>query len=299
MIDCLIFFLFKNLFTMNQRTSVHSDTSFSTPADAHLMVQKYSYSYNKTYKKDIQFIHLLFPDFTHNSCTLYISVFLIVVYAFAHGYFFRAHSPLSIDITKQYYLGLNRYFISDKNQWYRIITASFFHSNIWSLLINIYFFMNLGIITERKYGSWKYFLYLLLSTLWGNLATVACSKCIQVYMGISSILTGHIGIYLAEIITYYRNLVDPLSVSVNFIYTTFMLLLMTTTMIHNGNMFGNIGGILAGLCYEYIFHNKSNQSPSVKKWRIGFIIFSVVYVILCLAAITFSKCATDSTYIPI
>lgn len=282
---------------MNQHTGFPADTSFSSPIDAHLLIQKYSYSYNKTYKKDIKFIQMLFPDFNYTSYTFYISIILCTIYLIVHGYFFHPNTPLSIDITKQYSLGLNRYFISDEHEWFRIITATIFHPNVWSLLINIYFFMNIGIIVEQKYGTTKYLLYLLFSMIWGNVTTVACIKCIEIYMGISSILAGYVGLFLAEILMHYKNLVDPLSIFVNFIFTSFMLLLMTTTMIHNGNIFGNIGGFLGGLSYVYIINNTSHQSDSMKKSRIGFTVFSIIYLGLCTTAIVLNKCAYKDEFI--
>lgn len=41
-------------------------------------------------------------------------------------------------------------------EWYRLLTGSFFHQNIFHLLANVYGIYFVGIILEDKIGSWKF-----------------------------------------------------------------------------------------------------------------------------------------------
>src|SRR5699024_9144297 len=51
-------------------------------------------------------------------------------------------------------------------EWYRLLTGSFFHQNIWHLLGNAYGIYFVGVILENKKGSWKFLAIYLI----GNIA---------------------------------------------------------------------------------------------------------------------------------
>lgn len=51
-------------------------------------------------------------------------------------------------------------------EWYRLLTGSFFHQNIWHLLGNAYGIYFVGVILENKIGSWQFLAIYLI----GNIA---------------------------------------------------------------------------------------------------------------------------------
>lgn len=256
--------------------------------ESNLLIQKYSSSFASICRKDIKFIRILFPSFKRKSITFHFTVFLVVTFFVTAYIFFNRYNPLDIDEVNLSYLGLMRYFVSNKYEYYRIVTATFFHADIWSLLINVYYLMNLGGTLEFKYGQPKYLGVLLLSTLSGNSIICATAGRVEVELGIGSILAGFAGVFLAEIIIHYKEIREKLSIIGNYMLTFLLLFLTTSFLPHNGNIFGIIGGILGGIYFVYAFGN-STPEISTYKMKIILLLLALGYFAACFAAIIFLK----------
>lgn len=252
--------------------------------ESNLLIQKYSSSFASICKKDIKFIRILFPSFKRKSITFYFTVCLVVTFIVTLYIFFNRYNPLYIDEVNLSYLGLMRYFVTNKYEYYRILTATFFHADIWSLLINTYYFMNLGGTLELKYGPAKYLGVLLLTTLSGNSIICASAGRANVELGIGSILAGFAGVFLAEIIIHYKEIRDKFSIIGNYMLTFLLLFLTTSLLAHNGNIFGVLGGILGGIYFVYAFGDNTYET-STYKTKIILILLAVVYFAACFAAI--------------
>ncbi|KJP88095.1 hypothetical protein AK88_02209 [Plasmodium fragile] len=184
--------------------------------DGNLLTCKYTMCFNKTFKKDISFIQILFPSFTVNSITTFFFLFLYLTFFILNVCKFDKQAPLYLNETvlKQY--GMSRNSVTNNHQYYKLLTATFFHSNVWSLIINAYYFMNIGIIVEKSYGKAHYMAIMLVSALCGNFILCATSYCGSVQMGISTILSGFMGLFLQEIVEHYKQLTEKWSIIVNY-----------------------------------------------------------------------------------
>lgn len=256
--------------------------------ESNLLIQKYSSSFASICKKDIKFIRILFPSFKRRSITFLFTVCLVVIFFVTLYIFFNRYNPLYIDEVNLSHLGLMRYFVSNKYEYYRILTATFFHGDVWSLLINAYYFMNLGETLELKYGPGKYVGVLLLSTLSGNSIMCATAGRSDVEVGIGSILAGFAGVFLAEIIIHYKEIRDKFSIIGNYMLTFLLLFLTTSLLPHNGNIFGILGGILGGIYFVYAFGHNPPETLTYKM-KIILILLAAVYFVACFTAIIILK----------
>ncbi|CRH00950.1 rhomboid protease ROM10, putative [Plasmodium relictum] len=274
---------------MSFQTNTSNNLNYELPYDSNLLIQKYTISFNNTFKKDIKFIQILFPLFDVSCITFYFSLFLILIFLCLDVYFFNVQRPLYINEDTLRNIGINKFYISNNYHYYKIISAALFHSNIWNLIINTYYLMNIGIIIEKNYGKLKYMLLMLFCAICGNLLTCATAKCNDIQMGISPILSGFVGIFLQEIIIHYNKIKDKLSVIGNFIFAFLSLYLMITIFPYNGNIFGNIGGLFTGISYPFIFKNDSFNNPD-KKLKIAFMILIILLVSATISSIIIFKC---------
>ncbi|SCP05082.1 rhomboid protease ROM10, putative [Plasmodium ovale] len=259
------------------------------PNDSKLLISKYARSFNKTFKKDIRFIQILFPSFKFYCLTFFFSVFLFVAFLWLDAFHFDDQNPLFVkeDVLKRF--GLNRLYISNYHHYYKLVSATFFHSNIWNLIINIYYLMNIGIIVEKNYGKTQYIIIMLLSTLCGNLLTCITSGCNDVEMGISAILSGFMGLFLQDIVTNYKNLDDKWGVFASYMFAILSLYLTISMFPCNGNVIGNIGGIFGGFSYPYIF-KKASFSGEENTLKIAFSVVTILLLVSALAGVLFLKC---------
>ncbi|CRG93764.1 rhomboid protease ROM10, putative [Plasmodium gallinaceum] len=274
---------------MNFHSNSSNHLNYEHPYDSNLLIQKYTQSFNNTFKRDIKFIQILFPTFDIFSITFFFSLFLILIFLCLDVYFFNSQKPLYIneDILKN--IGINKFYISNGYHYYKIISATFIHSNIWNLIINTYYLMNIGIIIEKNYGKLKYIILMFLCAICGNLLTCATAKCNDIQMGISPILSGFIGVFLQEIIMHYNDVKDKLSVIGNFIFAFLSLYLMISIFPYNGNIFGNTGGLFVGISYPFIFKSDSFNNTD-KKLKITFIILIILLISATLSSIIIFKC---------
>ena len=149
------------------------------------------------------------------------------------------------------------------NQYFRLITYGFLHSNILHLIFNMVSLFSLGRYVEVKYGHLKYTIILLVSILCGGLCQGILSVN-NVCLGISGGVYGLFVIYLIDIIkSRMVNLTSILStilinISLNFLSSTAWM--------------AHLGGAIAG----YILYKIYEDNNDWKK------ISLLVIAILCL-----------------
>ncbi|SBT38957.1 rhomboid protease ROM10, putative [Plasmodium ovale wallikeri] len=228
------------------------------PNDSKLLISRYARSFNKTFKKDIRFIQILFPSFKFYCLTFFFSVFLFVAFLWLDAFHFDDQNPLFVkeDVLKRF--GLNRLYISNYHHYY-------------------------------NYGKTQYIIIMLLSTLCGNLLTCITSGCNDVEMGISAILSGFMGLFLQDIVTNYKNLEDKWGAFASYTFAILSLYLTISMFPYNGNVIGNIGGIFGGFSYPYIF-KKASFSGEEKTLKIAFSVVTILLLVSTLAGVLFLKC---------
>ncbi|SBT38194.1 rhomboid protease ROM10, putative [Plasmodium ovale wallikeri] len=75
------------------------------PNDSKLLISRYARSFNKTFKKDIRFIQILFPSFKFYCLTFFFSVFLFVAFLWLDAFHFDDQNPLFVkDYGKTQYI---------------------------------------------------------------------------------------------------------------------------------------------------------------------------------------------------
>ncbi|SBO27362.1 rhomboid protease ROM10, putative [Plasmodium knowlesi strain H] len=318
---------------MNFFSNASNNSKFSKSKDGSLLTCKYTMSFNKTFKKDIAFIQILFPSLTVKSITtsffllLYFAFFILNVCNFDRG----APLYLSEPVLKQY--GMSRNSVTNNHQYYKLLTATFLHSNVWNLIvsrkirsvkktmlpllhicrtalegiltceaifffffkslsplqINAYYLMNIGIIVEKSYGKTHYMGIMILSALCGNLLLCATSNCGSVYMGISTILSGFMGLFLQEIVENYKKLTDRWSIIGNYVFALLSLYLTISMFSFNGNILGNLGGIFGGFCYPYLT-KKDTFHGQEKKVRLTLAVLLTLLLSSTLISLIVAKC---------
>ncbi|VWU52415.1 rhomboid protease ROM10, putative [Hepatocystis sp. ex Piliocolobus tephrosceles] len=149
--------------------------------------------------------------------------------------------------------------------------------------------MNIGILVEKHYGKLKYILVMLLCAFCGNLIICASSGCQQTQVGITAILSGFFGLFLQEIYSKYEHIGDKIRLFINLMFTFFSMYVTTSMFPHNGNLYGDIGGMLAGFSYPYVF----NRNILTREEKIIKIVLSTVLgllLTLSLISLIFGKC---------
>ncbi|GAW81841.1 rhomboid protease ROM10 [Plasmodium gonderi] len=274
---------------MNFFSNSYNNSRQNESQKSKLLICKYTRSFSKTFKKDIKFIQILFPSLIIKSITTLIFLFLFLMFIILDVYYFDRHNPLFLneDVMKKF--GMSRISVTNNHQYYRILTATFFHSNVWNLIINAYYLMNIGIIVEKNYGKRHYATMMLLSALCGNLLMCATSNCSDMQMGISTILYGFMGLFLQEIVDRRKELTDMWNIFGNYIFALLSLYLTVNMFPFNGNFIGNFGGLFGGFCYPYLLKRDTFHGEG-KKLRIIFSILLILLLISTIVTLIVAKC---------
>ncbi|EDL46472.1 hypothetical protein, conserved [Plasmodium vivax] len=266
-----------------------NNSKASKSRDGNMLTCKYTRCFNKTFKKDITFIQILFPSFTVKSITTAFFVLLFVTFFILNVCNFDRQAPLYLSETVLKRSGMSRNSVTNNHQYYKLLTATFFHASVWNLIINAYYFMNIGIIVEKSYGKARYITIMLLSALCGNFLLCATSNCGDAYMGISTILSGFMGLFLQEIVERYKQLTDRWSVIGNYVFAVLSLYLTISMFPFNGNIVGNLGGIFGGFCYPYLT-KKDTFHGQEKKVKLTLAVLLILLLSSTLISLIVAKC---------
>ena len=89
---------------------------------------------------------------------------------------------------------VNRVYITELHEYYRLITGIFLHANLLHLVFNMYALYVIGMQLESFLGKWKYLLVYLLSGLGGSMLSIFFSNNFSV--GASGAIFGLMGALL-------------------------------------------------------------------------------------------------------
>ncbi len=178
------------------------------------------------------------------------TVMTICVLLYGITYLFsRTYSFNSVLI----FLGANYHmFTLGLKQYYRLILCGFLHGSIFHLFTNMYSMYFIGSYIERKYGSKKYLIMLLVSILTGSLSQAIMSDN-TILVGVSAALYAFMLVFIIDSLKASRmNFLNVLPIivinlGINFISTTAWL--------------AHLGGLISGYLLYLIYENQENKGP--------------------------------------
>ena len=151
------------------------------------------------------------------------------------------------------------------HQFWRLLSYGFVHGSIFHLLMNMYALYIMGNLAERKYGSLKFLIIMLVSILWGGLAHCAFApKAVSV--GISGGIYALFTIYIIDAVKNgaYRDSGFVMMVLIN----------LLLNFMPNVAWQAHLGGLVSGFVFYMMFDEyKLNKSY----------IFVILIVIIALS----------------
>jgi membrane associated rhomboid family serine protease len=130
-------------------------------------------------------------------------------------------------------------FITEPDEWYRLVTSGFMHFGIIHLAFNMYFLYSLGRMLEPALGRVLFLLLYMAALLGGSLGVVLMGGT-----GITAGASGAVfGLLAAAAVGLWRRGVNPFTTGIG---TTLLLNLFITFAIPGISIGGHLGGIVAG-----------------------------------------------------
>ncbi|MCF6515123.1 rhomboid family intramembrane serine protease [Lactobacillus sp. S2-2] len=169
-------------------------------------------------------------------------------------------------------------------EWWRLITPIFIHIGITHLILNLVTIYFIGIIIEREFGHFKYLLIFIISGILGNLTSLSFTSGLSA--GASTSIFGLFGSFFMvyesyKENTYIRNTAKSFFyfLAFNFIYDLF---------IPGIDLWGHIGGIIAGFLISYVVGLKEiNKKIRIKRLISTFVLIAVIIILLKVSFLTF------------
>lgn len=151
-------------------------------------------------------------------------------------------------------------FVTQPDEWYRLVTSGFMHFGILHLGLNMYFLWVLGPMLERPLGRGRYFLLYLASLLAGSLGVVLLDSG-GITAGASGAVFGLMG---AAAVGLWRRGVNPFSTNIG---TLLLLNLGITFLVPGISIGGHLGGALGGaLCAVVMLAPGHKALPMWAQW---------------------------------
>ncbi|QHS24111.1 rhomboid family intramembrane serine protease [Virgibacillus sp. MSP4-1] len=148
------------------------------------------------------------------------------------------------------YLGLGQNgLISAYNEYWRLLTAIFFHFGLMHAIFNSFSLVLFGPALERMLGKFKFILLYVLSGIIGNLATLWLASMNLTHAGASGAIFGLFGAYLFMVL-FRKDLLDHQSTQ---IITVIMIIALIMTFLRaNINIYAHIFGFIGGFALANI-----------------------------------------------
>ena len=174
---------------------------------------------------------------------------------------------------------MNNYAVVAGNQWWRLFTAQFLHIGIMHLISNAVMIYYIGYYIEQLLGHWRFLTLYLLSGIGGNLLSLALGSDASLSAGASTALFGLFGAMTAvalrnrsnPIISYLGRQAFWLAV-INIVFDLFA---------PNIDIYGHLGGLLAGFLIAVIAGDKTTHHYSVKER----VVAACIIIVYCVATI--------------
>ena len=167
-------------------------------------------------------------------------------------------------------------FIFINHDFWRFLTSGFLHISFWHLLMNMMSLISLGRITEKIYGSKKYFLILFGSILFGNAFCYILDGNL-IAVGLSGGLYGLLAAMLIHFI-HSGMMKNPriMSSAINMVIINLMINLMP-----NVSVLSHLGGFAGGLFLSLIFYPNEFLNKMKKHAVTAFIILCCLIAFKC------------------
>jgi rhomboid protease GluP len=148
-------------------------------------------------------------------------------------------------------------------QWWRLITAGFLHGGILHIGMNMWVFYDLGPRVDSVFGTWRYIVIYIASTVTGYLASLYWSPnvlSIGASAGIAGLIGAMVGLGTREkhgLIGAERNR-----------YLQWMLMIVVMGFIISGiDNAAHIGGFVGGFIVAYIAGSKGHARGDDTVWK--------------------------------
>lgn len=159
-------------------------------------------------------------------------------------------------------LGLNEFFLADRNEWYRLITSGFLHFGVIHLAFNMLMLYQLGQLLERDLGRAKFALLYFASLLGGSLGVLLLTDNPFAITGGAS--GAVFGLMAGAAIGLHRQGINIMSTGLG---TTLLLNFFITFTVSGISIGGHLGGAVAGaICGFVMLAPRWKPVPSWAKW---------------------------------
>ena len=205
------------------------------------------------------FAELIFPGFDGDSFIWKMSVWQIAEFLFSVAAGQDRGSPSTCTL---YNLGASWGPSIASGQIWRLILPMTLHANMMHLFFNIFFQLRIGFGIEKQFG-WKKFVTLYgVCGILGNLISVAADPY-KLAVGASTAGFGLIGVWMAEIALSWH-VMGP-NRDRTMVWIAFMLsaVVMMSTSTSNVDLFGHLGGALAGFLVAVLLSDMPDQYKPV------------------------------------
>lgn len=163
------------------------------------------------------------------------------------------------------------------HQWWRLITAGFFHGGIFHILMNSWVLFDLGSQVEDVYGSERLIVFYLTSSI--------CGFLLSAYLGHSAV-GASAGVYglIGVMIALGRSARSALGDHVAGFYTRWAVFGLVMSLLPGIDLAAHLGGLAAGFLIALVVGqpNPFNQASDTL-WRWG------SYLCIALTALAFAR----------
>ncbi len=178
------------------------------------------------------------------------------------------------------YYGANTYLFIKSYEFYRLLTSTFLHANIYHIFFNMYALYVIGPQVEKYFGRAKFVLIYLLSGLMGSIFSCVFMSENAVSIGASGAIFGLFG-SLAYFT--YKNRATLNHFLRSSILPTIVINLILGFLLPNVDSYGHIGGLLGGIILSIILgYDKESEKNTRMNYLISFILMLafLIYIIM-------------------
>jgi rhomboid protease GluP len=186
----------------------------------------------------------------------------MVVYSMGLG---NSSALMGFDPTTLHQFGdKDQPYILLRGEWWRIVTAGFLHGGLMHIGMNSWVLYDLGTQVEEIYGTSRYVVFYLLSSMGGFLASTFWSDVPSV--GASAALTGLIGAMIALGVRSKTSM--GAAIRGQYIRWAIYILLFGLLRIFHIDNAAHIGGMVTGFAIAYVAGTpRIASSPGEQVWR--------------------------------
>ena len=201
------------------------------------------------------FAELVFPGFDADSFIWKMSAFQIAEFLFSLAAGQDHGMPSTCTL---YRLGASWGPAIAKGQIWRLVLPMTLHANMMHLFFNIFFQLRIGFGMEKQFGANKFIKLYGICGVLGNLISVAADP-FKLAVGASTAGFGLIGVWMAEIFLSWHVMGPNRDRTLIWIGFMTSAVVMMSSSSSNVDVFGHLGGALAGFLYAVVISDMPDQ----------------------------------------